>query len=73
MNADDIQKLTLEQENAEDQYFEMVQKQEPIPVESIYKDEIKARLSLGIIHFLDAATHRSKQSVSELKRAAGNG
>lgn len=68
LNADDIQKLTLEQENAEDQYLERVQKQEPIPVESVYKDEIKARLSWNYSH-LDAATHRSKQSVSELKRA----
>jgi ATP-dependent helicase/nuclease subunit A len=67
MNAEEIKKQVVVQEMAEDSYLEKVQKTEPVPVESIYKDEINARLTWEYA-YPDAAKNRSKQSVSELKR-----
>jgi ATP-dependent helicase/nuclease subunit A len=67
MNAEEIKKQVLVQEMEEDHYLEKVQKTEPVPVESIYKEEINDRLTWEY-PYPDAAKNRSKQSVSELKR-----
>ncbi|MCM2533733.1 helicase-exonuclease AddAB subunit AddA [Neobacillus pocheonensis] len=67
MDAEGIKKQSIVQEQEKDHYLEKVEKTEPVPIESIYKDEIKSRLSWEY-SFLDAASHRSKQSVSEMKR-----
>jgi ATP-dependent helicase/nuclease subunit A len=68
MKAEEIKQQILIHEIEEDHYFEKVQKTEPVPVESIYKEEITSRLTWEYAH--PNATHnRSKQSVSELKRA----
>jgi ATP-dependent helicase/nuclease subunit A len=44
-----------------------LKKGEPIPVESNFKDEVEARLTWKY-DFKTASVHRSKQSVSEIKR-----
>ncbi|MGZ4159240.1 MAG: helicase-exonuclease AddAB subunit AddA [Neobacillus sp.] len=67
MDAESIKKQAIDQEIKEDHFIEKVQKAEPVPIESAYKDEINVRLSWEY-SFPDAAAHRSKQSVSELKR-----
>jgi ATP-dependent helicase/nuclease subunit A len=67
MNAEEIKEQASIQEVENDHYLEKVQKAEPVPVKSIYREEINARLTWEYAYF-DAATHHSKQSVSELKR-----
>ncbi|NHC18745.1 helicase-exonuclease AddAB subunit AddA [Bacillus sp. MM2020_4] len=69
ISAEEIQKQESEIEAEEDHFLEKVQKLEKIPVESSFADEIKARLTWEYA-FPDAAAHRSKQSVSEIKRFA---
>ncbi|MGG3563515.1 helicase-exonuclease AddAB subunit AddA [Neobacillus rhizosphaerae] len=68
LNAEEIknQELTLEIE--QDHFMEMVQKTEPVPVESLFAEEIQDRLTWEYSH-PSAAIHRSKQSVSEIKRS----
>ncbi|MDQ0198133.1 helicase-exonuclease AddAB subunit AddA [Neobacillus ginsengisoli] len=67
MDAESIKKQANEQQTEEDHFIEKVKKADKVPIESTYKDEINARLSWEY-SFPDAASYRSKQSVSELKR-----
>ncbi|EKN70281.1 recombination helicase AddA [Neobacillus bataviensis LMG 21833] len=69
ISAEEIKKQESAFEAEEDQFLEKVQRLEEIPVESSFAEEIKARLTWEYA-FPDAAAHRSKQSVSEIKRFA---
>ena len=70
--AEEIKKQELVKEMEEDHFLDLVEKSETVPVESLFKAEIKSRLTWEY-SFADAAINRSKQSVSEMKRAPGNG
>ncbi|MEH6955203.1 helicase-exonuclease AddAB subunit AddA [Neobacillus drentensis] len=67
ISADEIKKKEIDAGMKEDQFLELVQKGEHIPTTSPFLDEIKTRLDWGY-SFPNAAVHRSKQSVSEMKR-----
>ncbi|MEH7416424.1 helicase-exonuclease AddAB subunit AddA [Neobacillus drentensis] len=66
-HADEIKKQTNSSENEEDYLLKKIENLEPVPSESNLADEIHARLTWEY-PFLGAASHRSKQSVSEIKR-----
>jgi ATP-dependent helicase/nuclease subunit A len=66
--AEDIKKQELVNEIEEDYFLDLVEKSEAVPVESPFKAEIKSRL-IWEYPFVDASINRSKQSVSEMKRA----
>ena len=66
-HADEIKKQAISIENEEDQLLKKVENLEQVPSESNLADEIHARLTWEY-PFLGAASHRSKQSVSEIKR-----
>ncbi|WP_428911337.1 helicase-exonuclease AddAB subunit AddA [Niallia sp. Krafla_26] len=59
--------LEEEVEENDETWLENVTEGKPISIESPYKDEIEERLSWTYL-FWSASTHRSKQSVSEIKR-----
>jgi ATP-dependent helicase/nuclease subunit A len=67
ISADEIKKKEIDAGMKEDQFLELVQKGEHIPTISPFLDEIKTRLDWEY-SFPNAAVHRSKQSVSEMKR-----
>ncbi|MEH7375349.1 helicase-exonuclease AddAB subunit AddA [Neobacillus drentensis] len=67
ISAEEINKTELEIGKNEDQFLEMVQKGEHVPATSPFDEEIKLRLDWEY-SFSNAAAHRSKQSVSEMKR-----
>ena len=67
ISADEIKKKEIDAGMKEDQFLELVQKGEYIPTTSPFLDEIKTRLDWEY-SFPNAAVHRSKQSVSEMKR-----
>lgn len=68
INAEEIKKQELALEMEQDHYMEKVQKSEPVPAGSTYTEEIKDRLTWEYA-YPNAALHRSKQSVSEIKRS----
>lgn len=65
--AAEAAKVEEAEENAENTWLEQVEKGEVIAIESPYKEVIGTRLSWKY-PFSAAASHRSKQSVSEIKR-----
>ncbi|MEH6905409.1 helicase-exonuclease AddAB subunit AddA [Neobacillus drentensis] len=67
ISADERKKKEIDAGMKEDQFLELVQKGEHIPTTSPFLDEIKTRLDWEY-SFPNAAVHRSKQSVSEMKR-----
>ncbi|MBT2735098.1 helicase-exonuclease AddAB subunit AddA [Bacillus sp. ISL-7] len=67
ISAEEIKKTELEIGMNEDQFLEMVQKGEHVPATSPFVEDIKSRLDWEY-SFPSAAAHRSKQSVSEMKR-----
>jgi ATP-dependent helicase/nuclease subunit A len=67
ISAEEIKKTELEIGMNEDQFLEMVQKGEHVSATSPFVEEIKSRLDWEY-SFPSAAVHRSKQSVSEMKR-----
>ncbi|WP_042455195.1 helicase-exonuclease AddAB subunit AddA [Neobacillus dielmonensis] len=67
INAEDINKQGILSKEEGQDYLELVQQGQKVPVTSIYGEEVTSRLSWHY-PFLGAASHRSKQSVSELKR-----
>ena len=67
ISADERKKKEIDAGMKEDQFLELVQKGEYIPTTSPFLDEIKTRLDWEY-SFPNAAVHRSKQSVSEMKR-----
>ncbi len=67
VSAKEIQEQQSVVESVADDFLEKVQKSELVPVESTFAEEINARFTWEY-PFQSAATHRSKQSVSEIKR-----
>jgi ATP-dependent helicase/nuclease subunit A len=67
ISAEEIKKKEIALETKEDQFLDMVEKGEFVPVKSSFDEEIRSRLSWEY-SFPSASTHRSKQSVSEMKR-----
>ncbi|OLS36491.1 helicase-exonuclease AddAB subunit AddA [Bacillus sp. MRMR6] len=63
----EIEKQQLVQEMEKDPFMERVENNASVPIKSFYFDEIQSRLTWEY-SFGDAAKHRSKQSVSEMKR-----
>ncbi|QCJ41708.1 helicase-exonuclease AddAB subunit AddA [Bacillus sp. S3] len=68
-SAEEIKKQETKLNMQEDYFLERVQKFEQVPAESSFAMEIKDRLTWEY-SFPDATVHRSKQSVSEIKRFA---
>src|SRR6476646_7173857 len=67
IKANEAARLEEEETSTDQGWIEKIEKGERIPIESPYKEEIGERLSWSY-SFTSAATHRSKQSVSEIKR-----
>ncbi|WML43321.1 helicase-exonuclease AddAB subunit AddA [Neobacillus sp. PS3-40] len=67
LNALDLRNQEISQTQEEDHFIQNVQKTEDVPIQSIFAEEINSRLSWKY-DFPDASNHRSKQSVSEIKR-----
>jgi ATP-dependent helicase/nuclease subunit A len=67
LKAEDIKNQELSQIQEKDQLLQMVEKTEKVPIESPLMEEIHSRLAWKYA-FKDASNHRSKQSVSEIKR-----
>ncbi|WHY87698.1 helicase-exonuclease AddAB subunit AddA [Neobacillus novalis] len=67
MNAEEIQKQEMALKEEDDQFLERVEKGQSVPAASVFAAEIKDRLTWDYA-FSSAAVHRSKQSVSEIKR-----
>ncbi len=65
--ADDIKGLDSSQQSMVDDFLQLVEEEKPIPATSPYTWEVTERLSWQY-PYSNAATHRSKQSVSEIKR-----
>ena len=57
----------LEEERSEESLLTYVKAFEPVPIESLFKDQILEQLLWRYPH-QSATRHRSKQSVSEIKR-----
>jgi ATP-dependent helicase/nuclease subunit A len=67
ISAEEIKNQDQALEMEKDQLIELVEKGQIVPAVSDYDDEVSARLSWVYAHH-HAAVHRSKQSVSEIKR-----
>lgn len=66
-SAEEIKKQELEAAFEKDDFLDLVEKKEKIPVKSPFEAEINSRLTWEY-SFNEATLHRSKQSVSEMKR-----
>jgi ATP-dependent helicase/nuclease subunit A len=67
MSAEDVKSQEIIKKMDTDSLLEQVEKKEMIPITSPFEEEIKSRLTWEY-NFANASTHRSKQSVSEMKR-----
>ncbi|MEH7073667.1 helicase-exonuclease AddAB subunit AddA [Neobacillus drentensis] len=67
ISAEEIRKMEKEVERQEDHFLEIVQEGVLVPATSPFAEEIKSRLEWEY-SYSNAAVHRSKQSVSEIKR-----
>lgn len=67
LTAEEIKQQGATVKAEEDHYLQKVQQSESVPVQSPLASEVAARFSWKYSHE-DASTHRSKQSVSEIKR-----
>lgn len=67
LKKSDAAAVYLEEEEEMANFFDYVQRKEPVPIESTYKELAEKQL-LWRYAYEDAASHRSKQSVSEVKR-----
>lgn len=67
ISADEINNQEIIQTIEEESLLEQVEQSKLIPITSPFSDEIKSRLTWEY-SFSNASTHRSKQSVSEMKR-----
>lgn len=67
VHADEIQNQVSAQEEEEDHYLDLVMSGKKVPQSSALSDDIAARLS-WVYLYPEASVHRSKQSVSEIKR-----
>jgi ATP-dependent helicase/nuclease subunit A len=67
MSAEEVKSQEIIKKMETDTLLERVEKKEMIPITSPFGEEIKSRLTWEY-SFANASTHRSKQSVSEMKR-----
>lgn len=67
ISAEEVKQKEPEDGMEEDHFLESVEKGELVPTTSPFAKEIKSRLDWEY-SYLNAAVHRSKQSVSEIKR-----
>nr|WP_263328380.1 helicase-exonuclease AddAB subunit AddA [Neobacillus sp. Marseille-Q6967] len=67
LNSEEIKQQEIFQTEEEDQYLENVKNKRTVPIHSPFADEIRLRLTWEY-PFMNAATHRSKQTVTEMKR-----
>ncbi|WHZ04493.1 helicase-exonuclease AddAB subunit AddA [Neobacillus sp. YX16] len=67
MSAEEVKSQEIIKKMEADSLLERVEKKEMIPITSPFAEEIKSRLTWEY-SFANASTHRSKQSVSEMKR-----
>ncbi|MDP4085057.1 MAG: helicase-exonuclease AddAB subunit AddA [Bacillota bacterium] len=67
INAEDIQKQEINEEHTSHSFLEAIQKSGIVPIQSSLKEEVTSRLTWRYL-YSDASIHRSKQSVSEIKR-----
>lgn len=67
LSAEEIKNQELGAALEKDHYLELVEKKEKVPVKSPFEAEINSRLTWEYT-FNHATMHRSKQSVSEMKR-----
>lgn len=67
LKASDIADLEAEEGNESDDYIELVENGEPVPVQSQWKEMVYEQLNWDY-PFMNASKFRSKQSVSEMKR-----
>lgn len=68
-SAKEIQQRQMTQDQEENHLLELVQKGEEVPITSPFATEVTSRL-MWEYSFQNATIHRSKQSVSEIKRYA---
>ncbi|MFJ7728066.1 helicase-exonuclease AddAB subunit AddA [Neobacillus sp. NPDC097160] len=69
LSAEEIRNQETAFEAEEDTFLDKVQTLEKVPAESLFTEEIRDRLTWEY-SFPEATAHRSKQSVSEIKRFA---
>lgn len=67
ITAEEIKKQKSPHEMEEDDFLKFVKDTRMVPVKSPFADEVDLRLSWKY-SFLEASSHRSKQTVSEIKR-----
>lgn len=67
IQATDLSEQLVEEQSEHEELLAAVQKGNPVDLESVNKERIEERLRWKYSH-LKATTHRSKQSVSDLKR-----
>ncbi|MEH7114212.1 helicase-exonuclease AddAB subunit AddA [Neobacillus niacini] len=67
MSAEEIKNQEKSESMEENSLLKQIENKELIPVTSAFAEEIKSRLTWEY-SFANASTHRSKQSVSEMKR-----
>ncbi|MEC1524039.1 helicase-exonuclease AddAB subunit AddA [Neobacillus niacini] len=67
IHADEVKNQEVIKSLEEDTLLDKVENKEMIPLTSPFKEEIQSRLTWEY-YFANASTHRSKQSVSEMKR-----
>jgi ATP-dependent helicase/nuclease subunit A len=67
LTKEDVKKQKMIEELDDDNFLNLVMEMKEVPVQSPFADEINQRLSWKYL-YPDASSHRSKQSVSEIKR-----
>jgi ATP-dependent helicase/nuclease subunit A len=63
----DLKKQEIIEESVDDDFLSLVMEMKDVPVQSPFAEEVNQRLSWKYL-YPDASSHRSKQSVSEIKR-----
>ncbi|MDP4154315.1 MAG: helicase-exonuclease AddAB subunit AddA [Bacillota bacterium] len=67
LTKEDIKKQEKIEELGDDNLLNLVMEMKDVPIQSPFAEEVKQRLSWKYL-YQDASSHRSKQSVSEIKR-----
>jgi ATP-dependent helicase/nuclease subunit A len=67
LTREDIREQEEIEESEEDNFLNLVMEMKDVPVQSQFAEEVNQRLAWKYLHS-DASSHRSKQSVSEIKR-----
>jgi ATP-dependent helicase/nuclease subunit A len=67
LTREDLKKQKIIEESGDDDFLNLVMEMKDVPVQSPFAEEVNQRLSWRYL-YPDASSHRSKQSVSEIKR-----